>query len=325
MKGITKDNITSPDVADELIERATRAFLRFCEREGGTPTQPSRSDSTFDPETMRVTLANVKGTLAVYRYSIEHDRLSFVDTTGGAVMSDRNLSEDVQTLNAISVAARTVRDLCDANIESTRTHLAELAFHGHYMASQILRAADADGLPASAVEGSNRFAEIEAAARGMRFAAELVPCDAPTDLRDFSEQISRLAGWIEDSAIKAADGRGMGAPCPGAALPPCVAPQPERAPSTQGPGRRPPQANSSRDSLSLAISAYDAASLAREHMGQFAALFHAIRREVPEHSGAASLASLGGYLAGDHQNTLDGECEELDQVIERAKAMAEAS
>lgn len=86
-----------------------------------------------------------------------------------------------------------------------------------------------------------------------------------------------------------------------------------------------PQANSSRDSLLLAIAAHDAASLAREHMGQFAALFHAIWREVPEHSGAASLAGLGSYLAGDHHNTLDGECKELEQVIERAKALAEAS
>ncbi len=83
MKGITKENITSPDVADELIERATRAYLRFCEREGGVQTQPSRSDSTFDPETMRVTLANVNGTLAVYEFNVNQNRLYFVDTTEG--------------------------------------------------------------------------------------------------------------------------------------------------------------------------------------------------------------------------------------------------
>lgn len=81
MQAITKHNITSPAAADELIERATRSYARFCEREGSIPQQPSKDLSTFDPETMLVTLANVRGTLATFRYNISSNRLRYVETT----------------------------------------------------------------------------------------------------------------------------------------------------------------------------------------------------------------------------------------------------
>jgi hypothetical protein len=81
MTAITTANIGSPVVAEILTSRATRAYLRSCEREGCEPQQPCAVSSKFDPETMRVTLANVRGTLAVYGYILDSDRLFRIDTT----------------------------------------------------------------------------------------------------------------------------------------------------------------------------------------------------------------------------------------------------
>lgn len=69
--------------------------------------------------------------------------------------------------------------------------------------------------------------------------------------------------------------------------------------------------------LKLAVSAYDAASLAKEQSDWYAAMFAAIKQQSQPFTDAHKLASAGLYLAGDLANSLDCNCEELDTHIKR--------
>jgi hypothetical protein len=62
---------------NELIRRAIRAYMARCRREGGLEMQPS-SASYFDPNSNTVTLHNVNGVLAVYRWDPATNRLHYV-------------------------------------------------------------------------------------------------------------------------------------------------------------------------------------------------------------------------------------------------------
>ncbi|MFO1493323.1 MAG: hypothetical protein U1F26_01515 [Lysobacterales bacterium] len=68
----------------ELVARATRIYARACEREGSVYQQPGNAESCFDQKAQTVTLANARGTLAVYRYRRTTDRFSRaeIDVTG---------------------------------------------------------------------------------------------------------------------------------------------------------------------------------------------------------------------------------------------------
>ena len=59
----------------ELIARATRIYARTCEQEGSVYQQPGNVESSFDAKTQTVTLANVNGTLAVFKYNQQTNRL----------------------------------------------------------------------------------------------------------------------------------------------------------------------------------------------------------------------------------------------------------
>lgn len=65
-------------MADDLFLRACRAYSRFTQANGAIPQQPSSLDSdvTHHPDGSAViTLANVRGDLATYRYDPAADRL----------------------------------------------------------------------------------------------------------------------------------------------------------------------------------------------------------------------------------------------------------
>jgi hypothetical protein len=71
---------------DRLIERASMLLLRAAERSAAFYQQPCRAASDFDGTTMMLTLRNVNGVLATYRYNPIKDRLARVDdqAEGGA-------------------------------------------------------------------------------------------------------------------------------------------------------------------------------------------------------------------------------------------------
>lgn len=69
--------------------------------------------------------------------------------------------------------------------------------------------------------------------------------------------------------------------------------------------------------LKLAVSAYDAASLAKEQTDWFAAMFAAIKQQSKPFTDAHKLASAGLHLAGDLANSLDCNCADLDAHIKR--------
>ena len=63
---------------EELIERASTSWLRYCKRSGSVPTQPSKTDSTVEGDI--VTLRNVWGELARYRYFSDSNRLRHIES-----------------------------------------------------------------------------------------------------------------------------------------------------------------------------------------------------------------------------------------------------
>jgi hypothetical protein len=64
---------------DTLVERAARAELRFSDRWLFVHEQPCKNLSTFDERTQLLTLRNVRGDLATYRYSAKRNRLTRIE------------------------------------------------------------------------------------------------------------------------------------------------------------------------------------------------------------------------------------------------------
>jgi hypothetical protein len=62
-----------------LIERAARAMEKHAKREGYMYQEPCKTLSTFDHDTQTLTLRNVNGVLATFRYNAKANRLTYVE------------------------------------------------------------------------------------------------------------------------------------------------------------------------------------------------------------------------------------------------------
>lgn len=231
--------------------------------------------------------------------------LNTQDTDGAAKGKADPDVRDAFLVSEIMVSATILRDLADWALEDGSEPKAELGEHALNAARLIhsrcteWQASDAEG---AFVESGGFFGEIERVALGLFSTASRAQLDERA--RDIgsmklARQIAQLATLIQRAARDCLGERGA------------TGPRLARGPDV-------PLHSGEVCGTSIALAAYDAASLAREQMGHFAALFDAIGRQVSEHSNPARLAQIGSYLAETHQNTLDCDCERLDNELKRA-------